>query len=221
MSDLDLREPETILKGGKRGPAIVPGKAEESLLYKAVKRDGELQMPPGKVGLSASEVGAIREWINAGARLDSSLGAQPSWWSFRKPVRPPLPAVKNASWVRNPIDAFILAKLEQQGLSPAPPADRRTLARRAYFDLHGLPPTPQEVDQFVNDKSENAYEKLIDRLLASPRYGERWGRYWLDLVRYADTSGFETDHFYVSAWRYRDYVIESFNNDKPYNTFVQ
>jgi hypothetical protein len=221
MSDLDLRETETILKGGKRGPAIVPGKAEESLLYKAVKREGELQMPPGKVGLTASEVESIREWINAGARLESSPVAQPSWWSFRKPVRPPVPAVKNPSWVRNPIDAFILAKLEQKGLSPAPPADRRTLARRAYFDLHGLPPTPQEVEQFVNDKSENAYEKLIDRLLASPRYGERWGRYWLDLVRYADTSGFETDHFYVSAWRYRDYVIESFNNDKPYNTFVQ
>jgi hypothetical protein len=221
MSDLDLRQPETILKGGKRGPAIVPGKAEQSLLYKAVKRDGDLQMPPGKVALTPSEVETLRAWINAGAKLESSPVSQPSWWSFRKPVRPPLPAVKNASWVRNPIDAFILAKLDQQGLTPAPPADPRTLARRAYFDLHGLPPTPQEVDQFVNDRSDNAYEKLIDRLLASPRYGERWGRYWLDLVRYADTSGFETDHFYVSAWRYRDYVIESLNNDKPYDTFVQ
>ena len=221
MSDLDLRQPETILKGGKRGPAIVPGNAEHSLLYKAVKRDGDLQMPPGKIALTPSEVDTLRAWINAGAKLESSPVSQPSWWSFRKPVRPPLPAVKNASWVRNPIDAFILAKLDQQGLTPAPPADRRTLVRRAYFDLHGLPPTSQEVDQFVNDKSDNAYEKLIDRLLASPRYGERWGRYWLDLVRYADTSGFETDHFYVSAWRYRDYVIESLNNDKPYDTFVQ
>jgi hypothetical protein len=221
MSDLDLRQTETILKGGKRGPAIVPGKAEDSLLYKAVKRDGDLQMPPGKLGLTPSEVAVIRDWINAGGGLESSIGAQPTWWSFRKPARPPVPVVKNTRWVRNPIDAFILAKLEQRGLSPAPPADRRTLARRAYFDLHGLPPTPKEVDQFFNDKSETAYEKLIDRLLASPRYGERWGRYWLDLVRYADTSGFETDHFYVSAWRYRDYVIESLNNDKPYNTFVQ
>jgi Protein of unknown function (DUF1553)/Protein of unknown function (DUF1549)/Planctomycete cytochrome C len=226
MSDLDLRERETMLKGGKRGPAIVPGKAEESLLYKAVKREGELKMPPGNVALAPSEVDTIREWINAGGRRESSAAAtaaavEPSWWSFRKPVQPQVPAVKNASWVRNPIDAFILAKLEKEGMSPAPPADRRTLARRAYFDLHGLPPTPQELDQFVNDKSDDAYEKLIDRLLDSPRYGERWGRYWLDLVRYADTSGFETDHFYVSAWRYRDYVIESFNNDKPYNTFVQ
>ena len=139
----------------------------------------------------------------------------------RKPVRPAIPAVKDASWIRNPIDAFILAKLEAKGLRPAPAADRRTLARRAYFDLHGLPPTPEEVDQFVNDTSTDAYEKLIDRLLASPRYGERWGRYWLDLVRYADTSGFETDHFFTTAWRYRDWVIKSFNTDKPYDTFVQ
>jgi hypothetical protein len=114
-----------------------------------------------------------------------------------------------------------LQALEKQSLQQAPPADRRTFARRAYFDLHGLPPTPEEVDQFVNDSSDKAYENLVERLLASPRYGERWGRYWLDLVRYADTSGFETDHFFVSAWRYRDYVIESFNNDKPYHTFVQ
>src|SRR5581483_2357923 len=144
-----------------------------------------------------------------------------SWWSFRKPVRPPVPAVKNASWVKNPVDAFILAKLEEKGFHPAAPADRRTLVRRAYFDLHGLPPTPEQVDEFVKDQSPDAYEKLIDRLLASPRYGERWGRYWLDLVRYADTSGFETDHFFITAWRYRDWVIESFNRDKPYTTFVQ
>ncbi len=222
MSDLDLRDVAAMLKGGKRGPAIVPGHAEKSLLYTAVKRDGALQMPPGKVALTTSEVGVIRDWINAGARQEKGpTAAGPSWWSFRKPIRPPAPAVKDVSWVRNPIDAFILARLEKEGLRPAAPADRRTLARRAYFDLHGLPPTPREVADFVNDPSENAYEKLIDRLLASPRYGERWGRYWLDLVRYADTSGFETDHFYVSAWRYRDYVIESFNNDKPYNTFVQ
>ena len=223
MSDLDLRERATILKGGKRGPALVPGDAEASLLYKAVRREGELQMPPGKAALTPAEVSILRDWINAGARRESTSAASnaSSWWSFRKPVRPPVPAVKNASWVRNPIDAFILATLEQKGLRPAAPADRRTLVRRAYFDLHGLPPTPDQVDQFVNDQSADAYEKLVDRLLASPRYGERWGRYWLDLVRYADTSGFETDHFFVTAWRYRDWVISSFNNDKPYNTFVQ
>lgn len=222
MSDLDLREQATTLKGGKRGAAVVPGNAEASLLYKAVKREGELQMPPGKTPLSASEVKILRDWINAGARWESnSTTPAPSWWSFRKPARAPIPAVKNATLIRNPIDAFILAKLDQQGLRPAPQADRRTLARRAYFDLHGLPPTPEQVEQFVNDQTPDAYEKLIERLLSSPRYGERWGRYWLDLVRYADTSGFETDHFFTTAWRYRDYVIASFNADKPYNTFVQ
>jgi cytochrome c553 len=222
MSDLDLRTPAGMLKGGKRGPAVVPGKADESLLLKAVKREGELQMPPGKNPLAPAEVAVLREWINRGARMEAPPAqAAPSWWSFRKPVRPALPAVKNAAAIANPIDAFILAKLEQQGLRAAPPADRSTFVRRAYFDLHGLPPTPEQVDEFVNDQSPDAYEKLIDRLLAAPAYGERWGRYWLDLVRYADTSGFETDHFYTTAWRYRDYVIDSFNKDKPYNTFVQ
>jgi hypothetical protein len=223
MSGLDLRELSTILKGGKRGPAAVPGKAEASLIYQAVRREGELQMPPGNSPLPATEVAAIRDWINGGAHWESAphSPASSTWWSFRKPVRPPVPQAGNPAWIRNPIDAFILARLDQNGLRPAPPADRRTLARRAYFDLHGLPPTPEEVDAFVNDPSPDAWPKLIDRLLASPRYGERWGRYWLDLVRYADTSGFETDHFFVTAWRYRDYVIDSFNSDKPYDTFVQ
>jgi hypothetical protein len=224
MSDLDLRDSAGVLKGGKRGAAVVPGKADDSLLFKAVKREGDLQMPPGKSVLTPKEVATIRDWINAGAKLgqvESAKSGAPTWWSFRKPVRPPVPAVKNATWVRNPIDSFVLAKLEEQGLKPAVAADRAMLARRAYFDLHGLPPTPEQVEQFVNDKSPDAYEKLIDGLLASPRYGERWGRYWLDLVRYADTSGFETDHFFTTAWRYRDWVIQSFNADKPYNTFVQ
>jgi hypothetical protein len=224
MSDLDLRDIKTTVAGGKRGPAIVPGKASESLLYKAVKREGDLQMPPGKISLTAAEVKILGDWIDAGAPWDSSAGAkrtEPTWWSFKKVVRPPLPQVKTASAVRNPIDNFILAKLEAKGLPAAAPANRQTLVRRAYFDLHGLPPTPAQVDEFVNDKSPDAWEKLVDRLLASPRYGERWGRYWLDLVRYADTSGFETDHFFTTAWRYRDYVIGTFNSDKPYNAFVQ
>ena len=224
MSDLDLRERESILKGGARGPAIVPGKAAESLLYKAVKREGELKMPPGDAALSPSEISILGDWINAGAPWESTpaatSGAQ-KWWSFRTPERPPVPEPKNPSLVANPIDAFILAKLDEHNLLPAKPADRHTLVRRACFDLHGLPPAPKEVDEFVNDASPKAYENLIERLLESPRYGERWGRYWLDLVRYADTSGFETDHFYTTAWRYRDYVIESFNEDKPYTTFVQ
>jgi hypothetical protein len=222
-SGLDVRERTTLLKGGKRGAAVVPGDAEQSLLFKAVRREGELQMPPGNAALSAAEINAIRDWINGGANWSSGVAnsSGPSWWSFRKPVRPTPPEVKDGSRVRNPIDAFILSKLEQKGLRLAPEADRRTLARRVYFDLHGLPPTPEQVLEFVNDQSPNAYEKLIERLLASPRYGERWGRQWLDLVRYADTSGFETDHFFITAWRYRDYVIESFNLDKPYTTFVQ
>jgi hypothetical protein len=222
MSDLDVRDRAALLKGGKRGPAIVPGKADESLLYKAVRRDGEIQMPPGKTALTAAEVGAIRDWIDKGAKwTGESKAVAPSWWSFKKPVRPAVPTVSDAARVRNPIDAFILAKLDEKKLKLAPEADRRTLARRAYFDLQGLPPTPEQVEEFANDKAPDAYEKLVDRLLASPRYGERWGRNYLDLVRYADTSGFETDHFFIAAWRYRDWVIESFNKDKAYTTFVQ
>jgi hypothetical protein len=222
MSGLDLRERGTVLAGGKRGPAIVPGNAEASLLYQAVKREGTLQMPPGKVPLPPSEMAAIRDWINGGASWQSGTRlADAAWWSFRNPVRLPAPIIKDANSARTPIDAFILARLKEKDLLPGPEADRHTLVRRAYFDLHGLPPTPEQVNEFVNDSSEDAWKKLVDRLLESPRYGERWGRFWLDLVRYADTSGFETDHFYLTAWRYRDYVIESFNNDKPYDTFIQ
>jgi len=222
MSDLDMRDRATLLKGGKRGPAVLPGNARASLLYQAIERSGELKMPPGNTGLSRAELTAIRQWIDTGAVWDekaASSGA--NWWSFRKPVRPNPPAVKDVAWSANPIDAFILAGLQEKELQPAPEASKQVLARRAYFDLHGLPPTPEQVDEFVSDTSPDAYRKLIDRLLRSPRYGERWGRYWLDLVRYADTSGFETDHFYLTAWRYRDYVIKSFNEDKPYDVFVK
>ena len=222
MSGLDLRERDAILKGGKRGPAVVPGKPEESLLYRAVLRREDLQMPPGKQGLAAADVATLRAWIEAGAPWNSSApNSDSSWWAFRKLSGAAPPAVKNTGWVRNPIDAFIVGKLEEKGLHPVAAANRRTLVRRAYFDLHGLPPTPEEVDQFVNDPSPDAYEKLIDRLLASPRYGERWGRRWLDVVRYADTGGFETDVYFMNAWRYRDYIIDSFNADKPYDQFVQ
>ncbi|MGH9721956.1 MAG: PSD1 and planctomycete cytochrome C domain-containing protein [Bryobacteraceae bacterium] len=222
MSELDLRERATILRGGRRGPAIVPGNAAASRLYKAVLRDGELQMPPGKDALPKAETEALRAWIDNGAPWDAApLTTEPSWWSFRKAVRAPVPEVREAIWVRTPIDALILRKLEEKGLRPARAADKRVLIRRAYFDLHGLPPSPAEVEQFVNDSAPDAYEKLIDRLLASPRYGERWGRHWLDVVRYADTGGFETDVYFANAWRYRDYVIQSFNDDKPYNVFVE
>jgi hypothetical protein len=215
MSGLDLRTTAAIAQGGSRGPAVIAGNPTASLLFKAVTREGDLKMPPGKGALSAAEVNLLRDWIITGARLEPAKAtAAPAWWSFRKPMRPSRP-----SDAGHPVDSFIRAKAKD--LPFAPPADRATLARRAFFDLHGLPPSPQEVDQFVSDASPDAYEKLLDRLLASPRYGERWGRYWLDLVRYADTSGFETDHFFVNAWRYRDYVIQAFNSDKPYNMFVQ
>lgn len=216
MSGLDLRDRVSLLRGGKRGPAAVAGKPEESLLLQAVKRAGELKMPPGNVSLSSTEIQVIADWVAKGMQWDAASGTAETWWSFRKPVRPAVPAGEDSA-----IDAFVLAKLRQQGLKLAGEADRRTLARRASFDLHGLPPPPEVVDAFVRDQSPAAWAKFIDKLLESTRYGERWGRYWLDLVRYADTAGFETDHFFLSAWRYRDYVIQSFNEDKPYDVFLR
>jgi hypothetical protein len=222
MSGLDLRHREAALKGGTRGPSIVPGNPAQSLLLTAVLRTGDLKMPPGKEGLSETEIATLRKWIQEGAAWEGEAKKlQASWWSFRKPQRPNIPRVANSGWVRNPVDAFILARLEQKGLKPAPPADRRTLARRLYFDLIGLPPTPEQLESFLDDKSPEAYEKLVDTLLASPHYGERWGRHWLDVVRYADTGGYQTDLYYKDAWRYRDYVIHSLNEDKPYDRFVQ
>ncbi len=217
MAGLDLRQRPAMLTGGARGAAIVPGKPEESPLYRAVKRDGELKMPPGKVALPAEEVEALRDWIAAGAPWTGEAKSAPTWWSFREITRPPVPA----GFAVNPIDRYINTALEKAGLTAAPPADRRTLIRRLSFDLHGLPPDPADVGRFVNDKDPQAYEKLIDRMLESPRYGERWGRHWLDVVRYADTGGFETDVLLANAWRYRDYVIRSFNQDKPFDTFVK
>ncbi|MDQ6701250.1 MAG: DUF1549 domain-containing protein, partial [Acidobacteriota bacterium] len=203
MSGLTLRTREAILAGGVRGPSIVPGKASESLLYKAVAREGSLQMPPGKNALPKEQVQIIRDWIDAGAPFSEAKQAEPAWWSFKKPVRPGARS----------IDELIRPD--------AAPASRQTLIRRATFDLTGLPPTPAEVESFVNDTDVKAYEKLTDRLLASPRYGERWGRLWLDVARYADTGGYETDVLFPNAWRYRDYVIKSFNDDKPYDVFIK
>src|SRR5262245_47511252 len=182
-------------------------------------------MPPGsKAPLASAELAILQRWINSGASWPTdhvSQRTQPSWWSFKKVVRPPVPTPKRATGVVNPIDAFVLSKLKEKGLKPAPRADKLTLVRRAYFDLIGLPPTPQQIDRFLADSSPEAYEKLIDDLLASPHYGERWGRHWLDVVRYADSAGFEGDVYYPNAWRYREYVIKSLNEDKPYDRFVQ
>ena len=201
---LSLSTREAILAGGKRGPAVVPGKSSESLLYKAVAHQGELQMPPGKKPLAADQVQMVRQWIDAGAPL------------ARNPVRrarPGGPSASRCDRLPNRSTNWPIANRD--------PADRRTLIRRATFDLTGLPPTPAEVDAFLNDTDPKAYEKLVDRLLASPRYGERWGRLWLDVARYADTGGYETDVLFPNAWRYRDYVIRSFNDDKPYDTFIK
>ncbi len=217
MGGLDLGSREAALRGGKRGPAIVPGDPAKSPLIQAVLRQGDLQMPPGKARLAAGDIDVLKSWVASGAAWDKATAkAQPSWWSFRKPVRPAVP--RGAT---NPLDAFIDAGLGAKGLRPVPEASRQTLVRRAYFDLHGLPPTPDQVKRFAEDRSPDAWSKLVDSLLASPRYGERWGRHWLDVVRYADTAGFETDQHIRNAWRYRDYVIQSFNEDKPYDEFVK
>jgi hypothetical protein len=204
MSGLSLSTREDILTGGKRGPAVVPGKSSESLLYKAVAHQGELQMPPGKRALAADQLQIIRQWIDSGAPFSAKASVpEPAWWSFRKPVRP------------------ATASIQELTRAKADSADRSTLIRRATFDLTGLPPTPAEVAAFLSDSDPDAYRKLIDRLLASPRYGERWGRMWLDVARYADTGGYETDVLFPNAWRYRDYTIRSFNDDKPYDVFIK
>ena len=226
MAGLDLRQRETLLKGGGRGPAAAPGNAAESLLYQVAAHVGELVMPPGsEEPLPAADLEILAKWINQGAPWPASAAegnAEPEWWAFRKPRRPAVPTpAKYANLVQNPIDSFVLSKIEEKNLALAPAASKVTLVRRAYFDLIGLPPTPEQIDEFLNDSSPKAYEKLIDKLLASDHYGERWARHWLDVVRYADSEGFESDLYVPNAWRYRDYVIKSFNEDKPYDRFVQ
>ena len=171
--------------------------------------------------MSAYRLGLILPAALVAATLGSFTPAQKSHWAFQKIKAPQLPAVKSQSWAKNPIDAFVLAKLESRGLHPSPEADRVTLIRRVTFDLIGLPPTPEEVRAFVDDASPNAFEKVVDRLLASPHYGERWARHWLDLARYADSEGFKADETRPNVWRYRDYVVQSLNANKPYDRFVQ
>jgi uncharacterized protein DUF1553/uncharacterized protein DUF1549/cytochrome c len=227
---LRLDTPEGILKGGDSGPAVVPGKPDESLLIKAVRyQDQDLQMPP-KRRLPESAVADLAKWVALGAPRPSgtSTPAEPGrltgptpeegakHWAFR-----PIQDVPVPGGAAHPVDAFLLAALNARGLAPAPEADKATLLRRATYDLTGLPPTPEEVDAFLKDASPGAFEKVVDRLLASPRYGERWGRHWLDLVRYADSNGVDEDVNHPDAWRYRDYVIAAFNQDKPYDRFIR
>jgi len=228
---LDARD--SIIKGGDRGPAIVPGKPDESLLLKAVGRhDEELKMPPtGK--LTDEQIATLRDWIKMGAPWSAKsavTAAKPHgtitdedrrWWAFQPVKSPVVPEPRTTSHESTPIDAFVLAKLQAAGLTPAPQADRRVLIRRVTFDLIGLPPTPAEVETFVNDQSTDAYEKVVDRLLESPRYGERSARIWFDVARYAESDGFKADDERPGAWLYRDYVIQSFNADKPYDRFLK
>ena len=220
------------IKGGVSGPSLTAGKPESSLLIQAVRYgDPDTQMPPKKK-LSTQAIADLEKWVAMGApggdeqpvvsgkttRLD--LDQAKTFWSFQ-PLKPiAAPAVKEKAWPAGAIDAFILSKLEEKAMRPAPPADKRTLIRRATFDLTGLPPTPEEVDAFLKDESAEAFAKVVDRLLASPHYGERWGRHWLDVVRYADTAGETADYPVPHAWRYRNYVIDAFNGDKPYDQFL-
>ena len=260
---LRLDSREALLRGGSSGAALVPGKAEASLLLQRVRHsDASLRMPPGE-RVSDADVANLITWIKAGAPWPAAgVGSQGSraggdekakLWAFQPVRTPQIPTVKNRGWVKTPVDAFILAGLEAKGLKPSPPADRRTLIRRATFDLTGLPPTPEEIAQFERECNEErgresgagsrgklnrasgapppildsrppaprAYARLIDRLLSSPRYGEKWGRHWLDCVRYADSNGLDENYHYANAWRYRDYVIDAFNRDLPYDQFLR
>ena len=224
MGGLRLDDRDLALKGGGRGASLVPGKPAESLLLKAVRHDaGALKMPPGPK-LKDADISVLTQWIGMGApwgkAVVSSTPAE-KFWAFVPPQKSSVPAVGARAWVKSPIDAFVLAGLEAKGLKPASPADKRTLIRRATFDLTGLPPTPEEVRAFLADNSPDAFSKVIDRLLASPRYGERWGRHWLDVARYADSNGLDENLVYKNAFRYRDYVVSAFNKDKPFDLFLK
>ena len=218
-SGFDLEVPGNLFKGGSKSGAkvIVPGNASASALVAYLRGTKQPKMPMNGEAASETQIKLIETWINQGAKVDTvKLG-----WPYTPPVASPAPKVKDAAWVRNPIDSFVLTKLEANGLKPAPPASRVALLRRVYADLVGETPTPEEASVFLNDSSPQAYEKLVDRLLADPRYGERWARHWLDLVRYSDSDGFEGDNTRPRAWRFRDYVIRSFNADKPYDRFLK
>jgi hypothetical protein len=236
-----------LLKGGDRGPSLTPGEPEKSLLMRAVRHQG-LQMPPGR-RLPDRQVAALEKWVRMGApwpgaekttaaagpqTWEDALRVRKEWWSLRPVRQPPLPKVKNAAWSAHPVDRFILAELEAKGLKPAPRADDRTLIRRVYLTLTGLPPTSEEVEAFVREceaerrghaggdaRAPRAYERLVDRVLASPHYGERWARHWMDVVRFNETHGYEWNTEIREAWRYRDYLIRAFNQDLPYDRLIR
>ena len=234
-AELDLSSAQGFMMGGATGPLVVHENPSESKLLKVVSYEEKLKMPPmGK--LDPVEISALREWVDRGAawpgmenvkiepRKSEAVGftvEQEQYWAFQPLNDPEPPAVRNSEWSKSPIDRFVLAKLEEQGLGPAPATDKATLLRRASYDLTGLPPSAEDVEAFLTDDSPRAFEHVVDRLLASKAYGERWGRHWLDLARYADSTGNDEDHRYPYAWRYRDYVIDAFNDDMPYDQFVR
>lgn len=240
IGGLDLTTAEGFLRGGESGPIVNKDKPEESRLLKVIGYQEKLKMPPtGR--LKDDELAVLTAWVRMGAPWPSAKSgatvkteanwakrnqrefndAEKGFWSFQPMAKSEPPDVRDKAWVNTPIDAYVLAKLEERNLKPAPPADRLTWLRRATYDLTGLPPTGKEMSDFLSDQSPKSFEKVVDRLLASPRYGEKWGRHWLDVARYADSTGNDEDHRYPHAWRYRDYVIEAFNLDLPYDQFIR
>ena len=233
---LRLDSREAALKGGDSGAAVVPGNTESGYLLDAVSYTGDFKMPP-KGKLAPRQIADLKAWVKLGAPWPASsttkspsataksnaatAAPQKDHWAFLPVTNPAPPTPGDKLWGRTPIDQFVLAMLESQDLRPAPPADKRTLIRRAYFDLLGLPPTPEQVDAFIRDVAPNAFDKVIDQLLSSPQYGERWGRHWLDVARYADSNGMDENLSYANAWKYRDWVIKAFNSDLPYDQFVR
>jgi len=227
---LRLDSREAMLRGGDTGPAVVPGKSSESLLVQALRHEGGLEMPPKASALSGEVVARFVKWIDDGAPAPAAGSATAAvvpgpgdarkHWAFQPVTWPVPPVVNDRSWPLTPVDTFVLAKLEERGWSPAADASPSDWLRRVTFDLTGLPPSPEEIEAFERDLSPGAFESAVDRLLASPRHGERWAQHWLDVIRYAETEGFEYDRHIPDAWRFRDYVIGSLNSDKPFNRFV-
>ncbi len=217
------------MKGGDSGPAVVPGAPDESLLIEAIRYES-LEMPP-RGRLPEAEIAVLERWVKMGApdpRTDpaptstsrADLDAGRSHWAFRPIAEPPVPWVKDDTWPQTDVDRFILTRLESEGLAPVADAGRPTLLRRVYFDLVGLPPTPAELESFLGDETPGAFEKIVDALLGRPEFGQRWGRHWLDVARYADSNGSDENFTFYDAWRYRNYVIGAFNADKPFDRFL-
>ncbi|MEZ5404185.1 MAG: PSD1 and planctomycete cytochrome C domain-containing protein [Bryobacteraceae bacterium] len=223
---LRLDNGPAALKGGYAGPAIVPGDAAASrIMHRITAAKAQERMPPGETPLPDAEIAVLREWIDDGAvypagETAASAKAKPPHWAYQPIRRPELPAVRQQGWAKNGIDRFVLARLEKEGWTPSPEAARSTLLRRASLDLTGLPPTPEEAARFLADSSPDAYEHAVDRLLESPRYGEKWARHWLDLAHYADSDGYEKDLARPWAWRYRNWVIDALNRDMPFDEFT-